>query len=97
MAACHEYSANLIGSNQSLHNNVSGFPFVGGLDFISRHGPGYRHFTVEVIGVRGAEDMECLCRLERTQPHCASVYAQLSSCKRLKEPTGAGVSDEARR
>src|SRR5260370_29800257 len=40
---------------KTLDNDVSSFPFVGGLDFLCSHGSGHRHFTVEVIGVRGAE------------------------------------------
>ena len=55
--AVHEYSANPLRIEivKSLNNDVSSLPFVGGLDFLSCHGPGHRHFTVEVIGVRGAE------------------------------------------
>ena len=55
--AMHEDSTNLcrVEILKSFYNDVSGLQFVGGLDFLCSHRPGHRHFTVEVIGVRGAE------------------------------------------
>src|ERR1700730_14500780 len=91
--AVHEYSANLrrIEIVKSLNNDVSGLPFVGGLDFLSSHGPGHRHFAVEIIGMRSAEtgnpsaglsECDCVARV--------SVHDRPNAFKRLEEATVCG-------
>jgi hypothetical protein len=89
----HEYCAELLGIEvgKPFDDDITGFPFVGALYFLGRHGTGHGNLTIEVVGMGGAKAWDGLSGLcERDGVAGVGVHDRANGCEGLEESAMSG-------